>query len=97
MNGGALDDLPQAGGDDVMLHLHALTVAEGVDAVKPALYAGEEHNVLSLLHQTLPGQRKAPLVRLGDHGVHIGQNAVDAVGAAEGIGLLPELARGHAQ
>ena len=80
-----------------MLHLHALLDAEGVDAAEPVLHAGVEHDIAALFHQTLPGQGDAPLVGLGDHGVHIGEDAVHPVGAAEPVGHRPELCRRHAQ
>ena len=80
-----------------MLHLHALTLAKGVDAVKPLLHTGKQHDVTTFFHQALPGQGQAMLIRLQDHGIHIGQNTVNAVGPAKAVCLCPELLRRHAK
>ena len=80
-----------------MLHLDSLAVAEGVDAAEPLLHAGKQHDVPAHLPQALPGEGQAPLFRLLDHGVHIGQNAVHTVGMAEAVGHGPEFPGRHAQ
>ena len=87
----ALDDLPQAGGDDIVLHIHAQALAEGVDAAEPVLHAGEQLHTVAALHQKLSIQPDILRLALLDHGIHIGQQAVHAVGEAEGVGLFPEL------
>ena len=80
-----------------MLHLDALGLSECVDAPEPVLHAGEQHNATAFFYQVLPGEGPVPLLRLPDHGVHIGQNAVNAVATAKAVGLRPELLRRHAQ
>ena len=96
-DGRAFNDLPQAGRDDVVLHLDTLAGAEVVDPPEPVLHTGEQHDAPPLLHQVRPGERTVPPRRLPQHGVHIGQDAVHPVPAAEAVGLRPELCGGHPQ
>ena len=86
----ALDDLPEAGGDDIVLNGYALALAEGVDAGKPVLHAGEELYVMAAANQKVPVQTDVLGPTLLDHGVHIGQKAVHVVIIAEVVGLFPE-------
>ena len=87
----ALDDLLQAGGQHVVLDLHAQGRAEVVDAAEPLSHAGEQLHGLAAAHQKVTGQGDALGAALGDHGIHIGQQAVHAVLPAKGVGLVPEL------
>ena len=87
----ALNDLPQAGGDDIVLHIHPKALAKGVDAAEPILHPGEQLHPVAAAHQEIPVQADILPAALLDHGVHIGQQAVHAVGEAEGVGLLPKL------
>ena len=96
-DGAALDDLPQAGGDHIVLHLDAQEAAVAVDPLKPVGDAGEEGDVPSAAVQPLAGQGDAPLLRLPEHGVHIGQDAVHFLPASEVVGDFPEVPRGQAQ
>ena len=80
-----------------MLHLDALGPAEFIDAAEPILYTGEQHDASALLHQVLPGEGEVFPLRFPQHGVHVGQNTVDAVLTPEAIGQGPKLRGGHAQ
>ena len=80
-----------------MLHLDTLAGAEVVDPPEPVLHTGEQHDAPPLLHQVRPGERSVPPRRLPQHGVHIGQDTVHPVPAAEAVGLRPELCGGHPQ
>ena len=64
-----------------------LLPAEGVDPPEPILHSGKEHNAPALFHQIRPGEGHPLLLRLPDHGVHIGQDAVDPVAASKVVGL----------
>ena len=80
-----------------MLHPDPLALPEGIDARKPLLHTGEEYDAAALLHQICPGKGQVFLPGLPEHGVHVGQDPVDAVGPAEVVGLRPEFRRRHAQ
>ena len=80
-----------------MLHLDPQALAEGVDPAEPVLDTGEEDDAPPLLHQVLPGHGETPLLRLPDHGVHVGQDPVHPVPAAEVVGDGPELRGLHPQ
>ena len=93
----ALDDLPQAGGDDIVLHLHAQTLGKGVDSPKPLPHTGEQLNRRSAAVEEGPVQLDALGGTLLNHGVHIGQQAIHAVAPAKAVGLGPKLRWGVAQ
>ena len=88
----ALDDLAQAGGEHVVLDLHAQRFAEGVDAREPVLHAWEQLDRMPAGDEVVAVQADALFAALLDHRVHVGEQAVHAVFKAEGIRDAPELA-----
>ena len=80
-----------------MLHLHAQQAAVLVQPGKPILNTGKKGDAAAAVVQALPGQRQAHGLAPADHGVHVGQYAVHVFAPAEVVGLLPEVAGGHAQ
>ena len=80
-----------------MFHLYPQEAAISVDPLEPVRDPGEKGNIPSAVVQALPGQREASFLRFQEHGIHIGQDAVHLLPAAEVVGNFPEVPGGQAQ
>ena len=92
-DGGALYDLLQAGGIDVMLDLDTVRFAVFVDQPEPAADAFVEFDVLAELLELLATEGDVVLLRFVEHQLHVGQDIAGILAAGDVVTLGPELLR----
>ena len=90
---GTLDNLLEAAGIDVVLHLHALSAAVLVDESEPLPHALEKHHVLAELAEGLTAQADALATGLIVHHFHIRKHIGCILTHCELVGHIPKLLR----
>ena len=89
-DGGALDDLLEAGGVDIMLDLHSVGLPVGVDHPEPFPHALVQFDVLAELLELLATQGYVILLRLVEHQFHVREDIAGILAGSEFVGHLPE-------
>ena len=92
-NGGALDNLREAGGIDVMLHNHALFPAVGIHMGEPFPHAFVELDIGPVAVEILAGELDAHLPGLVMHHFHVGKDVRSILADGNAVALGPELFR----